>query len=177
MEILACVFFSCSRMSYSISTGPSYGLDGPACSGGGTIRFDNLSPLVIGAAASSALFCLFGSSFLLTMMCGKVKIGSLCVGLPSSGRFVDLADCPADVRKIEDGGATAVGNIGVFFEPCALKIGSWPDGGLAVLNIGETEGDCGLGPHSDDLLHGGSCELSFSLSRRVAIWGSGNLNL
>ena len=78
-----------------------------------------------------------------------------------------LVGCSAGTQKIEDGGAVAFRNTEVLCEPVALKIGNWPDGGLAAQKIGETGGDCSLGPHSDDFLHSGSCDSS--LSRRVAI--------
>ena len=78
-----------------------------------------------------------------------------------------LAGCSTGTRKIEDGGVVVFRNTEVFCEPGALKTGNWPDGGLAALKIGETGGDCGLGPYSDDFLHDGSC--ASSLSRRVAI--------
>ena len=78
-----------------------------------------------------------------------------------------LASCSAGTRKIEDGGVAVFLNTKVFCEPGALKTDNWPDGGLAALKIGETGCDCGLGPHSDDFHHGGSC--ASSLSRRVAI--------
>ena len=112
MEILACVLFNCSRMSYSIGTGLSCGLDGSTCSTGGTIQFDSLPPLVIEAAASSALLWPPSSSikgtFFLIMVCGKAKTGFFYAGLPSSSGSVALADCPAGIRKIEDGGAAVV---------------------------------------------------------------------
>ena len=77
------------------------------------------------------------------------------------------AGCFGGTRKIEDGGVVVFWNTEVFCEPGALKTGNWPDGGLAALKIGETDGDCGWGPHSDDFLHGRGC--ASSLSRRVAI--------
>ena len=104
MEILACVCFNCSRMSYFVGTGPSCGLTGSVCSTGGIIRFDNLPPLVIGAAASSSLLRLPDSSFFL---CGKVKIGFFCIDPPSSGGLMALAGCFAGTQKIGDNGVIA----------------------------------------------------------------------
>ena len=89
------------------------------------------------------------------------------MGLPSSGCLMALAGFSAGTRKIEDGGAVVFRSTVVLCEPGALKIGNWPNGGLAALKIGETGNDCGLGPHSDDFLHGGSYDSS--LFRRVAI--------
>ena len=119
MEILACVFFSCLRMSYSIGTGPSCGLIGSVCSTGGTIRFDNRPSLVMGAATSSSLLRLPDSSFFL---CGKAKTDFFCTGPLSSGGLMALAICSAGTWKIEDGGVVVFRNTEVLCEPGALKI-------------------------------------------------------
>ena len=54
-----------------------------------------------------------------------------------------LAGCSTGTWKIEDGEVVVFWNIEVFCEPSALMTSNWPNGGLAALKIGETDGDCG----------------------------------
>ena len=80
------------------------------CSAGGTIRFDSLPPLVMGAAASFSLHGSLDAPFL----SGQAKMDSLRIGPPSSGGFVALASCSVGTWKIWDDGGVVFQNTEVL---------------------------------------------------------------